>query len=834
VADRAIRRVRGAVRRLRRPAKQAKPAKPAKPQRSRPEPRPRDALLRSIMRGRDLEHAVVGQVRTLIGADQHDAARSIAESLRSYPETRALGNAVGGIVAYSQGYVELAWDRLRQVPSETWTRHAAAEYARAGLAEAPDEALAEISKVAAEDPPELRAKFWYDVLGPVFGMGASEEARAIFAIFDRHVREDEEVWSAAEKHRDWMRPWVAADPDSPTAPSTGRRAFAVLDYGHPSATRASNNIGDHVQSIAALGQLVRNNGVRLHGRDELVGMLEQLRDRTRPAVRRDDVVADLEVITAHRDASIYQAIPEDTWTLAFGWYMHPLFNFRHAFPLHRNLRPIFVSFHCNKRSLLTAEAIEYLRRYGPVGCRDWTTVDLLLSIDVPAFFSGCLSTTIDSVLPELEHAPPADAPVAYVDVEPDEAEGAVTYHHLDEAVRERSFVANVRRALELLDTYRSRHSAIVTSRLHGYLPMRSVGASVEFRPNNPSDVRFDGLVGIDDEAFDAMRERLNDTLGQVLGAILAGRPEEDVYALWRELTAADVAAAQEQRRRGVTLPPVPAEVERSVQEAVAQTTRTGPEPPESAVNCAVVLRQGGQLDLAVLVASLLDHTSRPLHVWVLAHPGTTGGPKRLAEHFPHVTVSRVQIGELGAPARLLLADLLPGVERVIVLPLPAVATADVAELTELDLGGHLLAAPNPPGRDVSGFGVIHAAAARLGARTDASAALRRTAHARHAFDFDAFRGDVLVMDLARARRETFGSQALPLVQEFGLDDVEALHYLLGPDRAVVPERWATVPTRMPVRGPGLLHWADRIKPPQAELTPERDRWRAYARPLRQD
>jgi len=401
VADRAIRRVRGAVRRLRRPAKQAKPAKPAKPQRSRPEPRPRDALLRSIMRGRDLEHAVVGQVRTLIGADQHDAARSIAESLRSYPETRALGNAVGGIVAYSQGYVELAWDRLRQVPTETWTRHAAAEYARAGLAEAPDEALAGISKVAAEDPPELRAKFWYDVLGPVFGMGASEEARAIFAIFDRHVREDEEVWSAAEKHRDWMRPWVAADPDSPTAPSTGRRAFAVLDYGHPSATRASNNIGDHVQSIAALGQLVRNNGVRLHGRDELVGMLEQLRDRTRPAVRRDDVVADLEVITAHRDASIYQAIPEDTWTLAFGWYMHPLFNFRHAFPLHRNLRPIFVSFHCNKRSLLIAEAIEYLRRYGPVGCRDWTTVDLLLSIDVPAFFSGCLSTTIDSVLPEL-------------------------------------------------------------------------------------------------------------------------------------------------------------------------------------------------------------------------------------------------------------------------------------------------------------------------------------------------------------------------------------------------------------------------------------------------
>ena len=359
-------------------------------------------------------------------------------------------------MAYRQGYVELAWSLLREAPRDIWTRHAAAEYARSGLAEAPGEALAEIRRLAAEDPPELRAKFWYDVLGPVFGMGASEEARVVFAIFDRHASEDDHVWPAAAKHRDWMREWVAADPDSPTAPATGRRTFAVLDYGHPSATRASANIGDHVQSIAALGHLVRHDNVRLHGDEQLVGLLERLRERTRPERRRHDVEADLEVITAHRDASIYQAIPEDTWTLAFGWYMHPLFNFRHAFPLHRNLRPIFVSFHCNKRSLLTPEAVEYLKRYGPVGCRDWTTVYLLLSLGVPAFFSGCLTTTIDAVFPDLEAGPPAGAPIGYVDAPENEVpEGAVTYRHSSEEVRQRSFVDNTRRALELLDTYRS-------------------------------------------------------------------------------------------------------------------------------------------------------------------------------------------------------------------------------------------------------------------------------------------------------------------------------------------------------------------------------------------
>jgi hypothetical protein len=85
-----------------------------------------------------------------------------------------------------------------------------------------------------------------------------------------------------------------------------------------------------------------------------------------------------------------------------------------------------------------------------------------------------------------------------------------------------------------------------------------------------------------------------------------------------------------------------------------------------------------------------------------------------------------------------------------------------------------------------------------------------------------------VADLARLRRERFGGRALALVRAFGLTDVEAFHYLVGADRAELPERWAAVPTRTPERGPGLLHWADGVKPWQRRLTPERDRWRRYA------
>ena len=838
--------------RMRRTLRAAAPgptAAPAPPPPAAPEPEApphREALVRLLARGERLDRAIVAQVRSLVGAKEHDTAVALAESLRVQPPTAELGHLAAGIAAARRGYTELAWEELRGLPRTSWAVHAPAEYVRSGLRIAPDEALREIRALAADDPPEVRAKSWHELLVAVWGRGESELARELFAIFERHAREDQPLWRGAELQRDWLRPWVAADPDSPTAPAPpgGRRTFAVMDYGHPSATKASANIGDHVQTIAALGHLVRHHGVRLHGREDLIDLLAQFRDRTRPERRRDDVTADVEVITAHRDASIYEPIPADTWILCFGWFMHSLFRMRHGFPLHRNLRPVFVSFHCNKRELLTPEAIEYLKRYGPVGCRDWTTVDLLLSIGVPAFFSGCLTTTIDTVFPDLAVPPPADAPVAYVDVPAaDVPADGVTFHHSSDDVRRRPFVANVYAALDLLERYRRDHRAVVTSRLHCYLPVRSIGADVDFRPKNRSDVRFDGLIDIDDRAFAAIRDGLLDKLEQVFGAILAGRDEEDVYALWREINAADVAAAEARHREPSRPVPVDPAVTGRTAAIAAGAVSHGPPAAADAVDVAIVVGKGGLVSASVLIASLLERSSRPLHLWVLARGGTDGLAARLARRFPDLSFTLIPIRGIGrglgtptgerpdpvALIRLLLPDLLGTAGRVVLLPLPSVATGDVAELAALDLEGHALAAPlRASSADASGFGVIHAAALRLEDRNRAASALRRTAHARHAFDFDAFGSEVLVLDLDRLRRDGFTEQALQLVAEFGLDDAEVLHYVFGPAHAIVPERWALVPTRTPRDGAGLLHWADAVKPWQQPLTPERDVWRRYA------
>jgi hypothetical protein len=844
VSDGAVKRARArgakaAKRLLSRRPHARRPTAPPQPPAPPPEPEipadPRGPLVEQIERGRPLDAAVIDEVRDMLADGTPDRALALAESLLGDAGTSALGRVAAGIVAHERSYGALAWAHLREVPPAAWARLAPAEYVRSGLARAPGETLQAVQGLVDDDPPEVLAESWYEILAAVFGYGDQALARRVFARFDEHVTRDVPGWSEGPMHRDWMRAWVAADADSPTAPTPegGRPVLAIMDYGHPGATRASANIGDHIQSIASLAHVVRHRGVRLHGEGELVDLLTTLRDRTRPEFARDDLDADLEVMAVHRDASMYQPIPEGTWVLCLGWYMHALFTMRHGFPLHRNLRPIFVSFHCNKRNLLTPDAVEYLRRYGPVGCRDWTTTHLLTSMGVPAFFSGCLTSTIGGVFPDAP-APRADAPVAYVDVRPDAVpEGGVTYGHSSPKVRRRSFVANAKIALDRLDTYRREHSRVITSRLHCHLPLRSIGVETEFVPVNPADVRFSGLIDITDQQFDAMRSGLTDKLERILRLMIAGAPEAEVYAAWREATADDVAAAERELHAAVALHAPAAKWSKRVPRVVGatKTYSSHGSHDQVPVDCAVHLHPRHIRGTGALLDSLAEHSSRPIRLWALTPPESP--VDRLAAAFPEVTVNAIPLESLGKRGRqlalVLLPGLIPDVERLVVLPTPAVVTTDISELADLDLGSHALAAPTRLGTaQISGFGVINTAANRLRDRPAAAAELRRAALARHGFDFDAFSVAPLVLDLGRLRREGFMDEALALASTFQLNDVEILHLQTGPDRAQVPARWAVVPTRTPERGAGLRYWADDPKPWNDVLTPERELWRHHA------
>lgn len=66
-----------------------------------------------------------------------------------------------------------------------------------------------------------------------------------------------------------------------------------------------------------------------------------------------------------------------------------------------NIEPLFVSFHvtnenASKTSLVNSQLFDYYKQFEPIGCRDHQTVDLFKGIGIEAYFSGCLTLTLEN------------------------------------------------------------------------------------------------------------------------------------------------------------------------------------------------------------------------------------------------------------------------------------------------------------------------------------------------------------------------------------------------------------------------------------------------------
>lgn len=339
-----------------------------------------------------------------------------------------------------------------------------------------------------------------------------------------------------------LEPWAIASQGAGTTSSveSGEIPFAVMGYRTPDYREASRNIGDWVQTIAMMSHVVRRPNVSLSGDPQLVRILNRMGDQVPASNRLAGPEGTFRIFEMNRDSSDFDSLPDGTWAFIFGWFMKRPFGKKHPFPLNSSIRPIFVSFHISRPDFLTAEAIDYLRKYGPVGCGDWFTVRLLQKAEVPAYFSGCVTTTVGSLFEK--HSMSDEMPTVYVDARtPEELSAPSTLTNLDNSLRNSTLPDGLGKALERLRVYREEYSNVVTSRLHTYLPCKSMGVPVVWAPENPDDRRFNGLAGDSGESLGHMSERISEISRTVLDAILRGESEDEVYSVYREMVAEDVA-----------------------------------------------------------------------------------------------------------------------------------------------------------------------------------------------------------------------------------------------------------------------------------------------------
>lgn len=86
---------------------------------------------------------------------------------------------------------------------------------------------------------------------------------------------------------------------------------------------------------------------------------------------------------------------EETSIILNGWFTHNAANWVPS----EKINPLFVSFHINNTAaplMLSPAGIAYLKKHEPIGCRDQYTTDLLQSKGIKAYFTGCLTLTLDN------------------------------------------------------------------------------------------------------------------------------------------------------------------------------------------------------------------------------------------------------------------------------------------------------------------------------------------------------------------------------------------------------------------------------------------------------
>lgn len=76
-----------------------------------------------------------------------------------------------------------------------------------------------------------------------------------------------------------------------------------------------------------------------------------------------------------------------------GWFMHK----PEEFPPAECINPLFISFHLTppkEKDFFTPQTVNYLRKYQPIGARDYQTVELMERHGIKAYMSGCLTLTL--------------------------------------------------------------------------------------------------------------------------------------------------------------------------------------------------------------------------------------------------------------------------------------------------------------------------------------------------------------------------------------------------------------------------------------------------------
>lgn len=287
--------------------------------------------------------------------------------------------------------------------------------------------------------------------------------------------------------------------------------FGIIVYKNSYIKNESKNIGDYVQTLAQINQYKKII--------EKLSNVKYIFDDFLKRVYRNNIDG-FEFIWICRDnmSKIYDVFPKKIiYVIMNGWFINSCDkNGTIDWPPPPNIVPFFTSFHVAHPKLLDDIYVDYYKKFEPIGCRDIGTMNKFVKKGINAYFSGCLTLTIDFLKWEKKNNI-----IYYVDtanntnVVDDVCVNLTHYYR----TTDKSVKNIIDYTYDMLKKY-SNCEKIYTSRLHGYLPCVAMGVPSVFvapdgdvsKINWGSKDRFDGLRNIDTETFAKFRDDLNKSI----------------------------------------------------------------------------------------------------------------------------------------------------------------------------------------------------------------------------------------------------------------------------------------------------------------------------------
>jgi lipopolysaccharide biosynthesis glycosyltransferase len=603
--------------------------------------------------------------------------------------------------------------------------------------------------------------------------------------------------------------------------------IAVMDYKLLDKSRTSRNRGDYVQTLAALSNLLRFQNIDYVGDTKLSNYLNSLKKQIQPGRQITSHAARVQPVAIDRDFSSGRDYPENTWLISNGWFMHRNFKGPVDFPYPKNVLPLMISFHIQDPDVLTAEVVEELKRIEPIGCRDWTTLYRLRDFGIKAFFSGCVTTTVGQVLPPATGT--NKRKLAQVETKIDERKylgwQVDQFVQVGEQVRAFDLVEGIEDARSMLAEYVD-YREVATSRLHCYLPARSMGLPVDFKPKNLSDVRFEGLINLDDAAFNKIRNGIEDKLETTLKAILEGKGEKEVRKLWADICQSEVDFAESYAKTYSAVTPSNIDVAKVVAALDASKIKVGNNPRgNNVVETALALDQNLEEMIPVVLQSLVEHTDREVNAHVMTRGLGKSFRDKIGKLFPQINFTFYNFDEVNygndiallshisvsTMDRLFLPEMLKDLEKVLYLDIDILIQSDIGDLYDLELGTNVFAGKRSKLKTWANM-IRPITRATLHFSPDKAWDIRKRLHDKADLTSRTFNAGILVLNLAIMRAENFTAEHMYLVEQCRMNDQDVFN-IYSRDRVLeIDSAWNHVPSQDFNSKPKIIHWAGPAKP----------------------